>query len=87
MIGNLFLFSLIEGILSGVLITLYSLGAKYLSCLLFFEDPFKTIPNLPVWYVYLVPISIVYGPEKNSIICCNTLMFTSYDSHILLINM
>ena len=56
MLKKLLLSSLIIGIVTGILIVIYGLLTKFLSYLLFFGDPFETIPDLPVWYVYLVPI-------------------------------
>jgi CIC family chloride channel protein len=56
MIVRLLLASLIIGIIAGIFIVIYGLLTKFLSHVLYFGDPFETIPNLPVWYVYLIPI-------------------------------
>ena len=56
MIARLLLASLIIGIIAGIFIVIYGTLTEFLSHVLYFGDPFETIPNLPVWYVYLVPI-------------------------------
>jgi len=56
MIARLLLASLIIGTIAGIFIVIYGILTKFLSHVLYFGDPFETIPNLPVWYVYLVPI-------------------------------
>jgi CIC family chloride channel protein len=54
--GKLVLISILVGIVSGVFIVIYGLLTKFLSYLLYFGDPMETIPHLPVWYVYMVPM-------------------------------
>ena len=56
MIARLLLASLIIGIIAGIFIVIYGTLTEFLSHVLYFGDPFEAIPNLPVWYVYLVPI-------------------------------
>jgi len=55
-IGNLIILSLITGIVTGFVVVIYVLLTKLLSFFLFLGNPMESIPNLPVWYVYLVPI-------------------------------
>lgn len=55
MLAKLIIASLLTGIISGFFITFYEFLITFLSSILFFGDPFQTIPNLPIWYVYLVP--------------------------------
>jgi CIC family chloride channel protein len=54
-IGKLLLLALLVGALSGGLVTLYGLLCRGVSYLLYFGDPFETIPTLPIWYLYLAP--------------------------------
>jgi len=49
------IFSLITGIITGAFIVIYWILTQLFSHLLFFGNPYETIPNLPVWYIYLVP--------------------------------
>jgi len=60
MITNLLLLSLLTGVTTGIFIVFYALLTKGLSFLLFWGDPMQTIPTLPVWYIYLVPILSIY---------------------------
>ena len=60
MTGKILLLSLLVGLITGVFIVFYALLTKELSFLLFLGDPLKTIPWLPIWYVYLVPIVSIY---------------------------
>ncbi|MEO1959220.1 MAG: chloride channel protein [Nautiliaceae bacterium] len=53
---RLLLLSFIVGGITGGFIVIYGLLTKFLSYLLFLGDPFETIPKLPFWYVYAVPI-------------------------------
>ncbi len=55
-IGNLILLSIITGIITGFVIVIYSLLTELLKHILFLGDPFETIANLPLWYVFLVPV-------------------------------
>jgi len=48
--------SLIIGIITGVFIVIYTFLTKLLSYFLFWGDPYETVSNLPVWYIYAVPI-------------------------------
>ncbi|WP_457561232.1 chloride channel protein [Caminibacter sp.] len=50
------LLSFLSGILTGVFVTVYIFLTKFFMKILYQGDPVKTIHNLPVWYVYLVPV-------------------------------
>ena len=60
MLGKLILASLLTGIISGFFITLYELLIELLTHTIFMGDPFKTIPTLPVWYLYLAPTVAIF---------------------------
>ena len=56
---NLFLATILTGLISGVFITLYGLLTQFLSYILFLGNPYETIAHLPIWYLYLVPTSSI----------------------------
>ena len=58
--GRIIVFSAIVGVVTGIFITLYGLLTHFFSFILYFGDPFETIPELPVWYVYLVPMVSIF---------------------------
>ena len=60
MIGKLIIASILTGIISGFFILLYEFLVIFITHLLFFGDPFKTIPTLPTWYLYLVPTVAIF---------------------------
>ena len=60
MTGKILLLSLLVGLTTGFFVVFYALLTKGLSFLLFLGDPMRTIPWLPVWYIYLVPIVSIY---------------------------
>jgi len=60
MIGKLIIASILTGIISGFFILLYEFLVVFLTHLLFLGDPLKTIPTLPVWYIYLVPTVAIF---------------------------
>ncbi|MEO1923521.1 MAG: chloride channel protein [Nautiliaceae bacterium] len=60
MITKLIFSALISGTIAGIFIVIYGLLTKFLSFLLFFGDPFETVPKLPVWYIYLVPMVSIF---------------------------
>ena len=61
MIGKLIIATILTGIITGVFITFYELLIVFLTYFIFMGDPLKTIPSLPIWYIYLVPtISIFF---------------------------
>jgi len=53
--SKMILLSTIIGITTGFFIILYSLFTHYLSIVLFLGNPYETIKNLPLWYIYAVP--------------------------------
>lgn len=60
MLGKLIIASLLTGIISGFFITVYELLIELLTHTIFMGDPFKTIPTLPVWYLYLAPTVAIF---------------------------
>jgi len=60
MLGKLIIASLLTGIISGFFITVYELLIDLLTHIIFMGDPFKTIPTLPVWYLYLAPTVAIF---------------------------
>ena len=60
MLGKLIIASLLTGIISGFFITFYEFLIELLTHLIFMGDPFKTIPTLPVWYLYLAPTVAIF---------------------------
>jgi CIC family chloride channel protein len=56
LIRDFLLASILTGFLSGVFVLIYDLLTKAISHFLYKGDPLKTIPHLPLWYVYLIPI-------------------------------
>ena len=60
MIGKLIIASILTGLISGFFIILYEFLVIFLTHLLFLGDPLKTIPTLPVWYLYLVPTVAIF---------------------------
>ena len=60
MIGRIILATILIGIVSGFLITIYELLIIFTTYLLFLGDPYKTISTLPVWYLYLLPTVAIF---------------------------
>jgi len=60
MLAKLIIASLLTGIISGFFITFYEFMITFLSHVLFMGNPFKTIPTLPIWYLYLVPTVSIF---------------------------
>jgi CIC family chloride channel protein len=60
MTGKILLLSLLVGLVTGCFVVFYALLTKALSFFLFLGDPMKTIPWLPIWYIYLIPIVSIY---------------------------
>ena len=60
MLGKLIIASLLTGIISGFFITVYELLIDLLTNIIFMGDPFKTIPTLPAWYLYLAPTVAIF---------------------------
>ena len=60
MIGKLIIAAILTGLISGFFITFYELLITFMTRIIFMGDPFKTIPALPVWYLYLVPTVAIF---------------------------
>jgi len=60
MIAKLLLAVVITGVASGFFITFYELLITFLTYFIFMGDPLKTIPHLPVWYLYFVPTLAIF---------------------------
>ena len=60
MLGKLIIASLLTGIISGFFITVYEFLIDLLTHIIFMGDPFKTIPPLPTWYLYLAPTVAIF---------------------------
>ncbi|AZV46745.1 voltage-gated chloride channel [Nautilia sp. PV-1] len=56
LLRDFLLASILTGFLSGIFVVIYDLLAKIISRILYKGDPISTIPNLPVWYVFIIPI-------------------------------
>jgi CIC family chloride channel protein len=59
-VAKLLLAVVVVGIASGFFITFYELLITFLTWFIFMGDPLKTIPTLPVWYLYLVPTVAIF---------------------------
>ena len=60
MIAKLLVASIITGLISGFFISFYSLLITFMTYFFFMGDPIKTIPTLPVWYLYLLPTVAIF---------------------------
>jgi len=60
MLGKLIIASLLTGIISGAFITFYELVITFFTYFFFMGNPFKTIPTLPIWYLYLLPTVAIF---------------------------
>ncbi len=60
MIGKLIIATILTGIVSGFFITIYELLITFVTYFIFMGDPFKTIPTLPTWYLYLLPTVAIF---------------------------
>jgi len=60
MLGKLIIASLLTGIISGFFITVYEFLIDFMTHIIFMGDPFKTIPTLPTWYLYLAPTVAIF---------------------------
>jgi len=60
MILKLIIAAILTGIISGFFITFYELLITFLTYFIFMGDPFKTVPTLPVWYIYAVPTIAIF---------------------------
>jgi CIC family chloride channel protein len=60
MLGKIIIASILTGVISGFFITFYELLIIFVTHFIYMGDPFKTIPNLPVWYIYAVPTLAIF---------------------------
>jgi len=60
MILKLITAAILTGLISGFFITFYELLITFLTYFFFMGDPFKTIPTLPVWYLYALPTVAIF---------------------------
>ena len=60
MIGKLIIATILTGVISGFFIILYELLITFVTYFIFMGDPFKTIPTLPIWYLYLLPTVAIF---------------------------
>ncbi|QOR62896.1 chloride channel protein [Sulfurovum sp. ST-21] len=60
MILKLITAAVLTGLISGFFITFYELLISFLTRFFFMGDPFKTIPTLPVWYLYALPTVAIF---------------------------
>jgi CIC family chloride channel protein len=57
---KLILATILTGLISGFFITFYEFLIIFLSHYIFMGDPLKSIPTLPIWYIYFVPITAMF---------------------------
>jgi len=60
MIIKLITAAVLTGLISGFFITFYELLITFLTYFFFMGDPYKTIPTLPVWYLYALPTVAIF---------------------------
>ncbi len=60
MIGKLIIATILTGLITGAFITFYELLIIFMTYFIFMGDPLKTIPTLPIWYLYLVPTVAIF---------------------------
>jgi len=60
MIGKLIVATILTGIITGFFITFYEILIIVTTLFIFMGDPLKTIPTLPIWYLYLVPTVAIF---------------------------
>jgi len=60
MLGRIILATIVIGVISGFLITIYELLIIFTTYFFFLGDPYKTIATLPVWYLYLLPTISIF---------------------------
>jgi len=59
-LAKLLIAAILTGLISGFFITFYDLLITFVTYFIFMGDPFKTIPTLPAWYIYLVPTVSIF---------------------------
>ncbi len=60
MIGKLIVATILTGLITGAFITVYELLIIFLTYFIFMGNPVESIPNLPIWYIYLVPTVAIF---------------------------
>jgi CIC family chloride channel protein len=60
MIIKLITAAVLTGLISGFFITFYELLITFLTYFFFMGDPYKTVPSLPVWYLYALPTVAIF---------------------------
>ncbi len=60
MIFKLIVAAITTGVISGFFIVFYEFLIDRMTKLFFFGNPFETIPNLPVWYLYALPTVAIF---------------------------
>ena len=60
MIGKLIVAAILTGVVSGFFITIYELLITFVTYFIFMGDPVKTVPTLPIWYIYAVPTVAIF---------------------------
>lgn len=60
MLGKLLLATILTGLITGFFITFYELLILFMTYFIFMGDPLKTIPTLPIWYLYFVPTVAIF---------------------------
>jgi CIC family chloride channel protein len=60
MVGKLIIATILTGLITGAFITFYELLIIFMTYFIFMGDPMKTIPTLPIWYVYFVPTVAIF---------------------------
>ena len=60
MLLKLLFASIVVGVISGFLISIYELLVIFTKYFLFFGDPIKTVHSLPLWYIYSIPTIAIF---------------------------
>ena len=60
MLGKLLLATILTGLITGFFITFYELLIIFMTYFIFMGDPLKSIPTLPIWYLYFVPTMAIF---------------------------
>jgi CIC family chloride channel protein len=59
LLRDFLLASILTGFLSGIFVVIYDLLAKLISRFLYRGNPLSSIPDLPLWYVFLIPVASI----------------------------
>lgn len=60
MTGKFIVAAILTGLISGLFITIYELLVTFITYFIFAGDPIKTIPTLPIWYLYALPTVAIF---------------------------